>query len=113
MELPVPIDELRITPQYPALIASLEKNEFKSLLQEVRDEAVRARPRCREAYCSEASMAMTAGQGKVRNFMKFREKFRTRAGSYCPIRQVKAIRAVARLDLMFLLGVRCPNLFLP
>jgi DNA polymerase-1 len=42
MELPVPIDELRITPQYPALIASLEKNEFKSLLQEVRDEAARS-----------------------------------------------------------------------
>jgi 5'-3' exonuclease len=42
IELPVPIDELRITPQYPALIASLEKNEFKSLLQEVRDEAARS-----------------------------------------------------------------------
>jgi len=42
IELPVPIDELRISPQYPALIASLEKNEFKSLLQEVRDEAARS-----------------------------------------------------------------------
>jgi 5'-3' exonuclease len=40
--LPVPIDELRIRPQYPALIAALEKCEFKSLLQEVRDEAVRS-----------------------------------------------------------------------
>jgi len=39
IELPVPIDELRIKPQYPELIASLEKNEFKSLLQEVRDAA--------------------------------------------------------------------------
>jgi DNA polymerase-1 len=42
IELPVPIDELRIRPQYPALIAALEKNEFKSLLQEVRDEAARS-----------------------------------------------------------------------
>lgn len=40
--LPVPIDELRIKPDYPALIAALEKCEFKSLLQEVRDEAARA-----------------------------------------------------------------------
>ena len=41
-KLPVPIDDLRITPDYPALIAALEKCEFKSLLQEVRDEAARA-----------------------------------------------------------------------
>jgi len=40
-ELPVPIDELRIRPEYPALIATLEKCEFKSLLQEVREEAAR------------------------------------------------------------------------
>jgi DNA polymerase-1 len=42
MELPVPIDHLRIAPDYPALIAAMEKCEFKSLLQEVRDEAARA-----------------------------------------------------------------------
>src|SRR5262245_45471828 len=41
MELPVVIDELRIEPDYPALIAALEKCEFKSLLQEVRDEAAK------------------------------------------------------------------------
>jgi len=41
MELPVTIDELRIEPDYSALIAALEKCEFKSLLQEVRDEAAR------------------------------------------------------------------------
>jgi 5'-3' exonuclease len=41
MELPVPIDELRIQPDYPALIAAIEKCEFKSLLQEVREEAAR------------------------------------------------------------------------
>ncbi len=42
LELPVPIDDLRIEPDYPKLIAALEKCEFKSLLQEVRDEAARA-----------------------------------------------------------------------
>lgn len=40
--LPVPIDDLRIKPDYPALIAALEHCEFKSLLQEVRDEAAKA-----------------------------------------------------------------------
>src|ERR1041385_5924068 len=40
--LPVPIDDLRIKPDYPALIAALENCEFKSLLQEVRDEAAKA-----------------------------------------------------------------------
>jgi 5'-3' exonuclease len=40
-KLPVPIDDLRIKPDYPALIDALEKCEFKSLLQEVRDEAGR------------------------------------------------------------------------
>ena len=43
IELPVVIDELRICPRYPELIEALEKCEFKSLLQEVRDEAVRHR----------------------------------------------------------------------
>ena len=42
LELPVAIDDLRIEPGYPKLIAALEKCEFKSLLQEVRDEAARA-----------------------------------------------------------------------
>jgi DNA polymerase-1 len=41
LELPVPIDQLRIEPDYPNLIRSLEQCEFKSLLQEVRDEAAR------------------------------------------------------------------------
>src|SRR6516165_440305 len=41
LELPVPIDELRIEPDYPNLIRALEQCEFKSLLQEVRDEAGR------------------------------------------------------------------------
>jgi 5'-3' exonuclease len=42
LELPVAIDDLRIEPDYPNLITALEKCEFKSLLQEVRDEAARA-----------------------------------------------------------------------
>ena len=42
LELPVPIDRLRIEPDYPNLIRALEQCEFKSLLQEVRDEAARA-----------------------------------------------------------------------
>ena len=42
MKLPVPIDHLRVAPDYPALIAAMEKCEFKSLLQEVREEAARA-----------------------------------------------------------------------
>jgi len=44
LELPVAIDDLRIKPEYPGLIAALEKCEFKSLLQEVRDEAARMTP---------------------------------------------------------------------
>ena len=42
MELPVAIDDLKIRPDYPALVAALEKCEFRSLLQEVRDEAARS-----------------------------------------------------------------------
>jgi DNA polymerase I len=42
LELPVAIDDLRIEPDYPKLIAAVEKCEFKSLLQEVRDEAGRS-----------------------------------------------------------------------
>ena len=41
MELPIPIDDLRIQPDYSALIDQLEKCEFKSLLQEVKTEAAR------------------------------------------------------------------------
>jgi 5'-3' exonuclease len=42
MDLPEPIDELQIKPDYPALTAQLEKCEFKSLLQEVKAEAAKA-----------------------------------------------------------------------
>lgn len=42
MDLPARIDDLKITPNYPALIQELEKCEFKSLIQEVKDEAARA-----------------------------------------------------------------------
>ena len=40
-QLPVPIDDLRIKPDYPALIAALKKCEFKSLLLEVESEAAK------------------------------------------------------------------------
>jgi 5'-3' exonuclease len=42
IDLPVAVEDLRIKPDYPALIHALEECEFKSLLQEVRDEAGRA-----------------------------------------------------------------------
>jgi 5'-3' exonuclease len=42
MPLPFELEELRITPDYPRLIELMEKCEFKSLLQEVRDEAGRS-----------------------------------------------------------------------
>src|ERR1044072_6008089 len=41
LELPVPIDQLRIEPDYPNLIRGLEQCEFKSLFREGRDEAAR------------------------------------------------------------------------
>src|SRR3982751_3086234 len=44
IELPVALDDLRIKPDYPELIAQMEKCEFKSLLQEVRDEAAKLNP---------------------------------------------------------------------
>jgi DNA polymerase-1 len=40
-EFPVALDDLRITPDYPALIEALEKCELKSVLQEVKAEAAR------------------------------------------------------------------------
>lgn len=40
-ELPIALDDLRITPDYPGLIEALERCEFKSMLQEVRDEAAK------------------------------------------------------------------------
>ncbi len=42
LPLPEPIDHLQITPDYPRLLQALEDCEFKSLLQEVRDEAAGA-----------------------------------------------------------------------
>ena len=42
LPLPVGVDQLTITPQYAELIEKLETCEFKSLLQEIRDEAAAA-----------------------------------------------------------------------
>src|SRR5262249_1100404 len=41
LELPVEIDNLRIKPDYAELIGELERCEFKSLLQEVKEEGAR------------------------------------------------------------------------
>jgi DNA polymerase-1 len=41
-DLPVPLDDLRITPDYPALLDVLEKCELKSVLQEVKEEQAKA-----------------------------------------------------------------------
>ena len=45
LPLPVPLDELRIAPRWPELIAALEKCEFKGLLAEVKAEAATAQPK--------------------------------------------------------------------
>ncbi len=45
LQLPVPVKQLRIRPDYEPLIEALEKCEFKSLLQEVREEADRRKTR--------------------------------------------------------------------
>ncbi len=41
-ELPVPLDHLRINPDYAALLDVLEKCEIKSVLQEIREEQAKA-----------------------------------------------------------------------
>jgi 5'-3' exonuclease len=43
-ELPIPVTDLQIRPEYPAYIAGLKKCEFKSLLAEVEEEAKRESP---------------------------------------------------------------------
>jgi DNA polymerase-1 len=86
-DLPVAINRLPIRPDYPGLIAALEKCEFKSLLQEVREEA--ARPGCHGPRGAEAIR-------RQKFFIKTRE-FRTVPKACCQIRQVKAIRVVRTL----------------
>jgi 5'-3' exonuclease len=44
LPLPVPLDDLRIVPRYPALLAAMERCDFKSLLEEVRAESAQASP---------------------------------------------------------------------
>jgi 5'-3' exonuclease len=43
-ELPVPVTELKIRPDYPAYLAGLKKCEFRTLLAEVEEEAKRESP---------------------------------------------------------------------
>ena len=42
LEVPLPLDELVIRPDYDKLIPILERCEFKSLLEEIRSEAPQA-----------------------------------------------------------------------
>ena len=44
LPLPVPLDDLRIAPRWPELVATLEKCEFKGLLAEVKAEAAAMQP---------------------------------------------------------------------
>ena len=44
LPLPIPLEELRITPRHADLIRAMERCEFKSLLEEVRREAAAASP---------------------------------------------------------------------
>ncbi|MDQ6765837.1 MAG: flap endonuclease [Verrucomicrobiota bacterium] len=41
-ELPIPLDDLRLKPDYPQLLKLLEHCELKSVLQEVKDESAKA-----------------------------------------------------------------------
>ena len=41
-EIPVPVTDLKIRPDYPAYLAGLKKCEFRTLLAEVEEEAKRA-----------------------------------------------------------------------
>ena len=56
LELPAPIDQLAIRPDYPALISALEKCEFKSLLQEVREEATKVHAQAQMPAQSELNL---------------------------------------------------------
>lgn len=42
LPLPVPLSDLKITPRHEELVAMLERCEFKSLLQEIRDDAAKS-----------------------------------------------------------------------
>jgi 5'-3' exonuclease len=42
IELPVGLDDLQISPNYPALLKAVEECEFKSLLAEIQEEAAKA-----------------------------------------------------------------------
>ena len=61
LPLPMPLNELSIRPRYKELIASLEKCEFKSLLQEVKDEAAKNG----EVIAAPASAPQPQGQGEL------------------------------------------------
>ena len=55
LPLPVALDDLKIRPRYPELIAALEKCEFKSLLAEVKAESPKSEPPHSACSCWESS----------------------------------------------------------
>jgi len=53
-ELPIPIPDLNIRPDYPAYIAGLKKCEFRTLLAEIEEEANRESPPQGELFSSQS-----------------------------------------------------------
>jgi DNA polymerase-1 len=73
MDLPVPINDLRIEPNHAALIAALEKCEFKSLLQEVRDEAAKVGPAsCRKSSVKRRKSPQIIFPGRIESVPQFK-----------------------------------------
>ena len=70
LQLPVPVEELKIRPDYPALITSLEACGFRSLLAEIRAESLRALQQTPPAHTKSKPVKKTAadssqGQGEL------------------------------------------------
>ena len=66
LPLPVPIDDLRISPDYPRLIEAMERFEFKSLLEDVRERSCPRRPRRCRANCLTRSERSRTHEGLTR-----------------------------------------------
>ena len=64
LPLPEPLENLAITPRYPELIASLESCEFKSLLQEVKDEYAKISPAPKPEAIPKAPLANNPAQSQ-------------------------------------------------
>jgi 5''-3'' exonuclease (including N-terminal domain of PolI) len=122
LELPVAIDDLRVEPDYPGLIAALEKCEFKSLLQEVRDEAAKWRHRSSRNSVFRCSGGCPQPQILAPRMRRcvlppvfthfFRKKFERGPDAAVQFNRLRRFgRWHVFLDSLFLLSVCCPNLF--